>query len=159
MATKATDDAAAIIANEPSLEAKHLQELIDQRVNERSKKLEKELESIKQRLHRSVPAPNQQAKNKLGGEKQPRALKKKSKAPSKPAVAKAQKQTKTPPTGKSAKKKKQPQAQSATAEGANNVTSNDNKNVPTKATKKTKDKKKKGLSTSTNKQKRRPPQK
>jgi hypothetical protein len=41
MTSKATDEDAAIIANEPSLKAKHLQELIDQRLNERSKAIEK----------------------------------------------------------------------------------------------------------------------
>jgi hypothetical protein len=56
MTSKGTADdadaaaAAPIIANNPALEAKHLQELIEQHIHERSKTLQKELASIEQCL-------------------------------------------------------------------------------------------------------------
>jgi hypothetical protein len=75
LTTKATDEAAAIVANEPAAEMKLLHEIIDKKVNEHTKKLQKELQTTKQQLQRLQTANknNQGSKNSSRGETNTRA--------------------------------------------------------------------------------------
>jgi hypothetical protein len=76
LTAKATDDAAAIVANEPSADMKLIEELINKKVNERTKKLQNDLNETKQRLNRqnnnSNNNNNNGAKNSNRGEKSTR---------------------------------------------------------------------------------------
>jgi hypothetical protein len=77
--TKATDEAAAIVEQEPAADMKQLQEIINKQINEHTKKLQKELQTTKQQLQR-IQASNGKntAKNSTRGEKNTRANENKS---------------------------------------------------------------------------------
>jgi hypothetical protein len=74
LTTKSTDEAAAIVANEPSADMKLIEELIEKKVNEKTKKLQMELNATKQKLQRQQNSTNTNtsAKNVRGGEKSTR---------------------------------------------------------------------------------------
>jgi hypothetical protein len=73
LTAKATNEAAAIVANEPSADMKLIEELIDKKVSEKTKKLQMELNATKQQLQRNQNNTiNNSAKNVQRGEKSTR---------------------------------------------------------------------------------------
>jgi hypothetical protein len=122
---KATDDAAALVANEPAADMKQLNELIEKKVHEHTKKLQKELDSTKQQLQRiQSSSRNNPPKNSTRGETATRAGRNKS-----PKQNQHQRQ-RSNSTSKENKKQKRTQSNNRSTQNQSNNSSRNTNRKP-----------------------------